>query len=75
MSYSGDKREHDKFVLMEGLAEGNRFFTTNNPDETELEKCTLVNGHVAYRILEYADSTKEAQLKLSGRTFEEEWCE
>lgn len=58
-----------KFILLEGLEEGNRFITVNNPDKSDDQKCRLVDGTLAYKIIGYANSVKDAQIKLYGRTF------
>lgn len=55
-----------KYILLEGIKLGNRFFTTNDQYEPEDEKIKLANGEVAYRILGYADSCKDAQTKLTS---------
>ncbi len=55
-----------KFVILQGIAEGNRFFTdfVEGHDYTRLE-----DGTVAYRIIGYAETIAEAQTKLYGRPF------
>jgi hypothetical protein len=55
-----------KITMFEGIIAGNRFFSSYEPDKDQTK---LDNGIVAYRILGYADSTEEAQLKLYGRTY------
>lgn len=57
------KKEGRKFVLLEGLEAGNRFFTGFRPGD---EPTKLYDGTVAYRVLDYADSIAEAQTKLYG---------
>jgi hypothetical protein len=46
-----------KFIVLEGIESKNRFYTMNcsNEDQTK-----LLNGTVAYTILGYANSEKEA---------------
>ena len=56
-----------KFVLLEGFAVRNRFFTINDPNEPFEEKRKLKNGDVVYSVLGFADTVKEAQIKLYGR--------
>jgi hypothetical protein len=53
-----------KFVVLQGLAERNRFFTSHVPgtDPTKLD-----DGTLAYRILGYAHSVEEAQVMLYGK--------
>lgn len=54
-----------KFVILKGLKEGNEFFSTNGPED-----CTrLSDGTVAYKIIGYADTVCEAQLKLYNRCY------
>jgi hypothetical protein len=48
------------------LQHGNRFFSCNDPDKSEEEKCKLIDGTVAYRILGYADTSEEAQRIIYG---------
>jgi len=56
-----------RFILLEGLDQGNRFTTTNTPGEDHTK---LYDGTVAYKILGYADTIEEAQGKLYTK---EEW--
>lgn len=53
-----------KFILLEGLQHGNKFFTKNESDKPESEKVKLKDGTIAYKILGYAHSVEEAQYKL-----------
>ena len=55
-----------KLVLLEGIKRLNRFFSGYTPGE---DPARLSDGTVAYRVLGYADSVEEAQMKLYGRTF------
>ena len=56
----------DKYVLLQGIKHGNRFFSVHIPgtDPTKSAK-----GETWYRILGYAATTEEAQVKLYGRSF------
>ena len=56
-----------KFILLQGIAEWNRFFTTciEGQDHTKLE-----DGTVAYCVLGHAETVAEAQIKLYGRSYE-----
>ncbi len=55
-----------KFVILQGVIEenfGQRFYTTNNePDPTKSDK-----GETWYKIIGYADTQEEAEIKLFGR--------
>lgn len=55
-----------KYVLLEGLEYFNRFFSpyTNGEDPTKSAK-----GETWYKILGFADSVEEAQMKLYGRVY------
>ena len=55
-----------KFILLQGIAEGNRFFTSyvEGQDHTKLE-----DGTVAYHIIGHAETVAEAQTKLYGYCF------
>jgi hypothetical protein len=48
------------YIILEGLEEGNRFFTTNDPQQTEDEQCRLEDGTLAYRVVGYANTSFEA---------------
>ena len=61
-----NNEQHKKFVILEGIKEGNRFFSTNDPEQ---DNRFLADGTLAYRIMGYADTVEEAQLKLYGYTF------
>jgi hypothetical protein len=56
--------KHPEFVVLEGIKEGNRFYSTHDPDRDETK---LLNGEVAYKILGYANTTEEAH-KILGYT-------
>jgi len=56
-----------KFVLLKGIREGNRFFTTNSQEPTRLN-----DGTVAYTIIGYADTVAQAQIKLYGKSYTDE---
>ena len=59
------KKSTKKYVLLEGIENFNRFYSTNsNDDPTKLS-----DGTVAYRIIGYADTPEEAQTKLYGRVY------
>lgn len=53
-----------KYVILEGLAEGNRFFTDvrEDADQTKLQ-----DGTIAYKVLAYAETIEAAQIFLYGR--------
>src|SRR6056300_618306 len=44
-------------IGLEGIEDGNRFFTKNMPDK---DQTRLYDGTVAYRILGYANTSEEA---------------
>ena len=56
------------FLILQSLKYGN-YFITSNCDKSEEEKCKLSNGKTAYKIIDYADTIKEAQIKIYGRSF------
>jgi hypothetical protein len=49
------------FVLLRGLEHGNRFYTTNGGEH---DPRYLANGKLAYEIIGYAETSKEAEGKL-----------
>jgi len=55
-----------ELALFQGIQAGNRFFSNCDHDRDERK---LNDGTIAYRIIGYANSTDEAQLKLDGRTW------
>jgi len=58
-----DYNPDPKYVLLEGLEHGNRFFLTND------EARYLANGKEGYRIIGYAESIRDAQIKLYGKAY------
>jgi len=56
----------DKYVLLQGIKHGNRFFTSykTGDDPTKSAK-----GETWYIILGYAATIEEAQVKLYGKSF------
>jgi hypothetical protein len=63
---SAKRTAYSKFVVLEGLEEGNRFFSHVGPVGDDP---TLCKGEVAYKILGYADSVPQAQTFLYGRPY------
>ena len=57
---------HKELIILEGIEQGNRFFSMNTPEE---DGRFLADGRLVYKILGYADTTDEAQLKLYGSTY------
>lgn len=56
-----------QFIVLEGLREGNRFYTSNS-GKPESEVVKLNDGTVAYKILGFADTGDEArEIIRSGR--------
>lgn len=55
-----------KYILLEGIELGNRFFTTN---DTHRDQTKGYTGETWYRVLGYADTIEEAQRKLYGVSF------
>jgi hypothetical protein len=55
-----------QFIILQGLVEGNRFFTDHvkGKDQTK-----LADGSLAYRVIGYAETVEEAQTKLYGKPF------
>jgi hypothetical protein len=52
------------FVVLEGIEEGNRFYTTNTRGE---DHRFLANGTEAYRVLGFADTGDEARKIIAYR--------
>jgi|GEM_PF-4219230 hypothetical protein len=50
-----------QYVVLEGLKEGNRFYTTAGAEETEDSIIRLNDGTVTYKILGFADTDEEAR--------------
>jgi hypothetical protein len=53
--------KNSPYIVYRGLEQGNKFFSTNNPNEPESEKVKLDDGTVAYEILGYAETPDEAR--------------
>lgn len=58
--------DESKFVVLQGLAEGNRFWSDRKPGE---DASRLADGTVAYRVLCYTSTIEEAQTFLYGRSY------
>lgn len=54
-----------KFVILQGLERGNRFFTSNCDKDPRI----TADGKISYKILGFADTVEEAQTLLYG----EDW--
>lgn len=57
---------YPRYVLLEGLEFFNRFFSPYNPKDDPTKSAT---GETWYKILGFADTVEEAQMKLYGRTY------
>lgn len=57
---------NSKYVILEGIEEHNRFFTTNSPKDNEMAMDTNQKWYKAYIILGYANTMAEAQMFLHG---------
>jgi len=53
----------NKYVILQGIELGNRFFCLNTPG---IDHTRLYTGEVAYRVLGYADTVAQAQIFLHG---------
>lgn len=47
-----------KFVVLEGLKHGNRFYSTNTPGEDPTKSA---KGETWYKVIGYADTVEEAE--------------
>lgn len=57
-----------KYVVLETISTGGRFWTTNTSNNTHSAK-----GELWYKEIAFTDDTKEA-IRLCGHTVEEENC-
>jgi len=57
------KKSTKKYVLLEGIENFNRFYSSNTDDDPT----KLFDGTVAYRIIGYADTSEEAQMELTSK--------
>lgn len=55
-----------KFVCLQGLAKGNRFWSDWKPGD---DATKLSDGTVAYRVFCYTSTSEEAQTFLYGRSY------
>lgn len=55
-----------KYVLLEGLQLGNKFFSSISSNKTEDSVVRLNSGEIAYKIIGYANTVKDAQIQLYG---------
>jgi hypothetical protein len=53
----------EKYVILEGIEYGNRFFCLNTHG---VDHTRLATGEVAYRVLGYAATVAQAQIFLYG---------
>lgn len=58
-----------KYVILEGIEEGNRFYSMSRQDDTMDSLTRLGDGTVAYRVLGFADTIKEVEMFLFGRIY------
>ena len=56
-----------KYIILQGVLAGNKFFSSNS--RTHGDPRYLSTGKLAYNIIGYAETIKEAQIKLYGRSF------
>jgi len=63
-STSTKRRSTSKYILLRGLLNNNCFFTSVEKEGDD--PTTFNNGEVGYEIIGYADTVKEAQIKLYG---------
>lgn len=54
-----------KYVILEGLEHGNKFFSLNTEEDPTLS----AKGEVWYKVIGYAETVAEAQTKLFGKSF------
>ena len=54
-----------KYVILQSIDHGDRFFRLNYPEE---DQTRLWNGKLAYHILGYANTVREAQIFLYGHS-------
>ena len=66
-AYDHTQNALKKFVVLESLDEGIRFFMDNNPLEPERKKVLDGSGKKAYKIIGYADTAEEAKEKVVTR--------
>lgn len=59
-------KENAQYAIFHGLKLHNEFFSPNNKAETEEELCRTDDGKISYRIIGYAHTCAEAQVKLYG---------
>jgi hypothetical protein len=62
-----EPNEKTRFVILKGLKEGNRFFSSFKMGDFNPTK--LSDGTVAYCVLGYCETIAKAQMFLFGRTF------
>lgn len=65
MTISQTPKRTTKYVLLENLRGGNRFFTNWKAKDTPERICKLSDGTLAYKVLGFASSVLEAQTGLN----------
>jgi hypothetical protein len=72
MRFRTERKADDEFVILKGAREENqfdRFFTSLSDDATPDSIIRINDGSVAYEILGYARTIREAQIALYGRAY------
>lgn len=63
--------ENSKYIALEGIEHGNRFYTSNDPNKDQTKS---FKGELWYRVLGYADSSEEARRILYPTKADEEFA-
>lgn len=64
---TAEQTPQKNYIILRGIERGNVFFTMYNPDD-DYDRTKLVDGTVAYEIVGYAATIREAQIKIYGHS-------
>lgn len=56
-----------KYVILRGIKLGNTFYSSNDPNESEEDKCKMYTGETVYTIVGYVNSSDAAEMVIQGR--------
>ena len=65
---TSEPTEDSKNVILRGIREGNRFFTSYSKTRGD-QPTKLLDGTIAYQVLGYTETSEAAQLYLFGRVY------
>ena len=62
-----EEDKYKQYVILKGIELGNTFYSLNDPNEPEEDKCKIYTGETAYKIVGYVNSSDAAEMAIQGR--------